>query len=98
MDIYCQHSGTVILNANVAFLAIQSVDNASSKPGRSPAQLASYLSLVTSAGAVILGLLLVRQNRTKPRESPAEAVSQSSLYYVHLLTKFVGRISTQYVP
>ncbi|THV03674.1 hypothetical protein K435DRAFT_962297 [Dendrothele bispora CBS 962.96] len=36
--------GTVLINANVAFLAIQSVDSTS--PARSPAQIGSYLSRV----------------------------------------------------
>ncbi|KAF6764223.1 hypothetical protein DFP72DRAFT_416920 [Ephemerocybe angulata] len=55
---------TVLLNANVAFLAIQSIDR--NEPDyRSPVQVASYLSTVASIGSVILGLLLLRQNRTK---------------------------------
>ncbi|KAF9554524.1 hypothetical protein CPC08DRAFT_766641 [Agrocybe pediades] len=54
---------TVMLNANVAFLAIQSVDiDAGSY--RSPAQILSYMSVVTSVGSIVLGLLLIRQNRT----------------------------------
>lgn len=55
---------TVLLNANVAFLAIQSVDNAATNGHRSNAQRASYFSIVTSIGAIILGLLLVRQHHT----------------------------------
>jgi hypothetical protein len=98
VNICCHRSGTVILNANVAFLAIQSVDGYSSKRTRSPAQIASYLSLVTSAGAVILGLLLVRQNRTKPRETPLEAVSPSSRHCVCLLMRFAGQFPRQDVP
>ncbi|KAJ7451562.1 hypothetical protein FB451DRAFT_701497 [Mycena latifolia] len=55
---------TVILNANVAFLSINSVDTLDN--GRhSVAQIASYLSVIASIGAIILGQLLVRQNRTK---------------------------------
>lgn len=50
---------TVLLNANVAFLAIQSVDEAE----RSNAQRASYFSVLTSMGAIILGLLLTRQHQ-----------------------------------
>jgi len=63
----------VLLNANVAFLAIPSVD-----PGdrnRSPTQLASYLSIVASVGSVVTGLLLLRQHRTKPQDSAEEVVS-----------------------
>ncbi|KAG2134839.1 hypothetical protein DEU56DRAFT_738284, partial [Suillus clintonianus] len=51
---------TVLLNANVGFLAIDSVDVS----GRSPTQVASYMSLVASMGSMILGLLLVSHNRT----------------------------------
>ncbi|KAG2119383.1 hypothetical protein DEU56DRAFT_124637 [Suillus clintonianus] len=50
---------TVLLNANVGFLAINSVDVS----GRSPTQVASYMSLVASMGSMILGLLLVSHNR-----------------------------------
>ncbi|KAG2343080.1 hypothetical protein BDR05DRAFT_319672 [Suillus weaverae] len=51
---------TVLLNANVGFLAITSVDVG----GRSPIQVASYMSLVSSLGSMILGLLLASHNRT----------------------------------
>ena len=63
----------MLLNANVAFLAIPSVD-----PGnhtRTPAQLASYLSIVTAVGSVVTGLLLLRQHRTKPQDAAEEVVS-----------------------
>jgi hypothetical protein len=57
---------TVVLNANVAFLAIQSVDNNGAQNlNRSPAQISSYLSTLTSIGSIIIGLLLVKQNRAK---------------------------------
>ncbi|KAJ7893577.1 hypothetical protein B0H13DRAFT_2527448 [Mycena leptocephala] len=57
---------TVVLNANVAFLAIQSVDNnGAQNPNRSPAQISSYLSTLMSIGSIIIGLLLVKQNRAK---------------------------------
>ncbi|OAX42623.1 hypothetical protein K503DRAFT_710268 [Rhizopogon vinicolor AM-OR11-026] len=51
---------TVLLNANVGFLAINSVDVG----GRSPTQLASYMSLVASLGSITLGLLFVSHNST----------------------------------
>ena len=63
----------MLLNANVAFLAIPSVD-----PGnhiRTPAQLASYLSVITSIGSIVIGLLLLRQHRTKPQDAAEEVVS-----------------------
>ena len=53
-----------MLNANVAFLAIQSVDNSGSVGQRSNAQRASYFSIVNSIGAIVLGLLLIRGHNT----------------------------------
>jgi len=72
------HQATVMLNANVAFLAIQSVDG-SPDSYRSPAQISSYLSVIANVGSIILGLLLMRQNRTKSRETADEAVSHLRL-------------------
>jgi hypothetical protein len=62
---------TVILNANVAFLAIPGVS-----PGgtSTPSQICSYISVTASVGAVATGLLLMRQNRTKHRETADDAV------------------------
>ncbi|KAF9530150.1 hypothetical protein CPB83DRAFT_851058 [Crepidotus variabilis] len=58
---------TVLLNANVAFLAIQSVDMHVRTSYRGPSQVASYVSVIASIGSIILGLLLIRQNRTKQK-------------------------------
>ncbi|KIK97728.1 hypothetical protein PAXRUDRAFT_31630 [Paxillus rubicundulus Ve08.2h10] len=58
--------GTVVLNANVAFLAIQNI--------KSTTKTLSYVSTVCSVGTVILGLLLARQHRTRGRDSAEEAV------------------------
>ena len=41
----------------------------------SPPQIASSLSVVGSIGSIVIGLLLVRHNRTMPQEDPAGAVS-----------------------
>ncbi|KAJ7079815.1 hypothetical protein B0H15DRAFT_496928 [Mycena belliarum] len=60
---------TVLLNANVAFLAINSVDMLTDGGHHSTVQIASYLSTFASIGSIILGQLLVRQNRTKFHES-----------------------------
>ncbi|KAG1747680.1 hypothetical protein EDB19DRAFT_1630622, partial [Suillus lakei] len=57
---------TVILNANIAFLAVPNV-----KPA---ARISSYVSTASSVGAIILGLLLMRQNRTHKRDSAEDAV------------------------
>ncbi|KAJ2925936.1 hypothetical protein H1R20_g11162, partial [Candolleomyces eurysporus] len=56
---------TVLLNANVAYLAIQSIDTHEKRGYRSPVQIGCYLSVVASIGSIILGLLLLRQNRTR---------------------------------
>lgn len=53
-------SATVILNANVAFLAIPSIQDV--------AKLLSYLSVASSIAVVLLVLLLVRQNQKKDCE------------------------------
>ncbi|KAJ7461632.1 hypothetical protein FB451DRAFT_1268731 [Mycena latifolia] len=65
---------TVVLNANVAFLSIQSVDqNGGAAPIRTPTQISSYLSMLTSIGAIIIGLLLVKQNRDRDRVTAPDA-------------------------
>ena len=63
-----------MLNANMAFLSIQSVD-INSNPYRSPTQISIYCSIAASIGGIILGLILVRQSQTKPRETASEVVS-----------------------
>ena len=70
---------TVILAANMAFLAIQSVDNGGQLvPDRSVAQVASYISIVTSLGGILLSLLLICQHGSK-KNNLAEAVSLSPI-------------------
>ncbi|OJA21586.1 hypothetical protein AZE42_04111 [Rhizopogon vesiculosus] len=64
---------TVLLNANVGFLAITTVD----KGGRSFVQLASYMSLVTSLGSIVLGLVFVSRDRTSGENTASETVSNS---------------------
>ena len=76
------NSGTVLLNANVAFLAIPNIATQQGEVSRSPSEIASYLSLAASVGATMLGLLLVRQNRTKNRETAEEAVSLSLILLI----------------
>jgi hypothetical protein len=72
----------VLLNANMAFLSIQSVDNGGQVvEDRSPAQIASYISIVTSVGSVILSLLLVRKNRSTNRQLMDKAVSISPSWF-----------------
>ncbi|OSD01482.1 hypothetical protein PYCCODRAFT_1445733 [Trametes coccinea BRFM310] len=62
---------TVLLNANVAFLAIPSVDDGSGN--LTAPQISSYLSIVASVGSILLGLLLIRQHRVKSKETADEA-------------------------
>ena len=50
----------MLLNANVAFLAIQSVDEGG---GTAPDQISSYISAIMSVGSALLGLLLVRRRK-----------------------------------
>ncbi|KAF5381566.1 hypothetical protein D9615_005637 [Tricholomella constricta] len=67
---------SILLNANVAFLAIPSNDPSNNRddvlPTRSAAQIASYLSVVTSFSSMMLALLLVRQHKTKERATVGE--------------------------
>jgi len=78
-----------MLTANVGFLAIPGVVlsnlNGSSLTSAnqvnifvSATQIASSLSVEASIGSIVIGLLLVRHNRTKQREDPAGAVSGQS--------------------
>ncbi|KAJ7512665.1 hypothetical protein B0H11DRAFT_1787265 [Mycena galericulata] len=68
--------GIFVLNANVSFLSIQSVDQGGNLAvNRSPAQIASYLSVLLSMGGIIVALLLVQQNRHRDRESPTDAAN-----------------------
>ena len=78
-----------MLTANVGFLAIPGVvisnisgTGISSASGviifTSSSQIASSLSVGASIGSIMIGLLLVRHNRTKQKEDPAGAVSGQS--------------------
>jgi hypothetical protein len=83
-----------MLTANVGFLAIPGVvlSNLSGSTimsaskviiFTSAAQIASSLSIEASVGSIVIGLLLVRHNRTKQKEDPTGAVSEySHLTYV----------------
>ncbi|KAI9509043.1 hypothetical protein F5148DRAFT_815641 [Russula earlei] len=75
---------TVMLTANVGFLAIPGVvlSNLSGSTltsasqvliFTSPSQIASSISVETSIGSIVIGLLLLRHNRTKQKEDPAGA-------------------------
>ena len=75
-----------MLSVNVGFLAIPGVvlsnlsgTNITSASEvvilTSPSQIASSLSVLASIGSTMIGLLLVRHNRTKHEEDPVSAVS-----------------------
>ncbi|KAF8649617.1 hypothetical protein AX16_005706 [Volvariella volvacea WC 439] len=69
---------TVLLNANVAFLTIQSIDEVERV---SPIQIASYLSICASIGAIVVGLVLARQHAStiKSQFLANRSASQSGL-------------------
>lgn len=85
----------MLLNANVAFLAIQSVDEGSEKLQRIPAQLASYFSVSAVMGSIIIGLLLMRQHRSKAKETSSEAVRQFTFSGTPVLTLALVAIHEQ---
>jgi len=60
---------TVLLNANVAFLTIPAVSPqaALQEAVWTPAQITSQVSIIASMGSVIVGLLLIRQHRTRAK-------------------------------
>ncbi|KAG1753603.1 uncharacterized protein EDB91DRAFT_1098826 [Suillus paluster] len=62
---------TVLLNANVGFLAINTVD----KGGRDAIQMASYMSLVTSLGSIVLGLFFVSHGRISAQNTAEEVAN-----------------------
>jgi hypothetical protein len=76
---------TVMLTANVGFLAIpgvviSTINNNIQSANQldifvSSAQIASSMSILASVGSIVIGLLLVRHNRSKQKEDPAGAVS-----------------------
>ncbi|OCH92489.1 hypothetical protein OBBRIDRAFT_791238 [Obba rivulosa] len=86
---------TVLLNANVAFLAIPGVilDNTSPGTVQTAAQIASYISILMSLGSVILSLLLVRQNRTKEREK----IDEGATFLSHIVRLGLGMDSLTYI-
>jgi hypothetical protein len=62
---------TVLLNVNVGFLAIQSVDNGG---GHSLSQVASYVSVISSFGSMLLGVNFARQSYTQGPDMVDNAV------------------------
>jgi len=57
----------VLLNVNMAFLSISTVDISGNKvANRSAVQIGSYISTLTSVGSLIMSLLLIRQVKSYP--------------------------------
>ncbi|KAH9836352.1 uncharacterized protein C8Q71DRAFT_762021 [Rhodofomes roseus] len=66
-------TATVLLNANISFMTINDVDSGNGP--RTPAQIASFVSTIASIAATVIGMLLVRQYRVKPKETATDAVT-----------------------
>ncbi|KAH9922513.1 uncharacterized protein B0H18DRAFT_1017951 [Fomitopsis serialis] len=66
-------TATVLLNANISFMTINDVDSGDGT--RTPAQIASFVSTIASIAATVIGMLLVRQYRVKPKETATDAVT-----------------------
>jgi len=75
-----------MLNANLAFLAIQSVD-VHTNSHRSPAQISSYLSVMANIGSIVSGLLLMRHSRMGHQDGPVSHFRLSILSYLPMPTK-----------
>ena len=75
-----------MLAVSVSFLTVPGVTlyNVNDNNGnqvvifKSSSQIASTLSVETSIGSIVIGMFLVRHNRTKQEASPSEAVSEQS--------------------
>lgn len=77
---------TVLLNANVAFLAISTV---TPEPDAiNAAQITSYVSVIASVGSILTGLLLTRQYRDK-KNSATEAVCFPILHFNKYLNQLL---------
>ncbi|KAK0189894.1 hypothetical protein F5146DRAFT_1139392 [Armillaria mellea] len=68
---------TVLINADIAFLSIQSVD---ASPPSSPLKIVIYLSILSSLGSLFFALLLLRRNNPRANISTCEAVKIMNSY------------------
>ena len=66
---------TIVLAANVAFMAVPNFDPNNSA-SISIYQVPSVLSTIASLGSILMSLILIRQHRTKAKETAGEAVSK----------------------
>ena len=63
----------MLLTANVAFLAVPGVGSGDGT--RALTQIVSYISIVTSLGCLVTGLILIRHHNTRPKDAVDEVVS-----------------------
>ncbi|PBK81348.1 hypothetical protein ARMGADRAFT_1020367 [Armillaria gallica] len=68
---------TVLINVDVAFLSIQSVDTS---PASMPLKVFIYLSVISSLGSIFFALLLLRHNNTRLNVSIEEAIKIMNSY------------------
>ncbi|KAF9222998.1 hypothetical protein BS17DRAFT_164929 [Gyrodon lividus] len=66
---------TVLLSTNVGLLAIGSVDDSGTRASRSAVQIVTYISIICSAGSIIIGLAIFKQYRAKGADTPLRAVT-----------------------
>jgi len=71
----------VLLTANVAFLAVPGVGSGGDT--RTLTQIVSYISIITSLGCLVTGLILIRHHKTRPQDAAEEVVSHLSDSLVH---------------
>ncbi|KAI0067090.1 hypothetical protein BV25DRAFT_1848706 [Artomyces pyxidatus] len=82
---------TVMLTVDVGFLAIPNVIlGTGDSISTSPAQIASSLSILFSIGSIVVGLLLVRHNRTRERDKQLDAVRRYLSWEADTFTDRVG--------
>ncbi|KAJ7074800.1 hypothetical protein C8F01DRAFT_1243009 [Mycena amicta] len=72
---------TVLMNADMAFLAIPIVDNGDRSQARSVGQIAAYISVIASFGSVLVGLVLSRLNRDRRDASLYAAATYLRTHY-----------------
>ena len=63
----------MLLTANVAFLAVPGVG--SGNDTRTLTQIFSYVSIVTSLGCLVAGLILIRHHKVMPHDAVEGVVS-----------------------
>ncbi|KAK0437173.1 hypothetical protein EV421DRAFT_1977793, partial [Armillaria borealis] len=76
---------TVLINVDVAFLSIQSVDTG---PTSSPLKVFIYVSVISSLGSIFFALLLLRRNNTRLNIMNSYQDSAYSLRYENIAIVF----------